>query len=325
MKRILAISLAFAISLVPTVRPRASLSNGSVDRYLVVGFDDAAENTDVIALVSYQPSSNRLTLLQIPRDTYYDFGGVQNKINQLYPYVLAGRDGKAAREEAMMALKDAVSSVLGVSIDRYVAVSIDGFAAMIDRIGGVEMKLDREISFRDEETGELHRIGAGGHLLKGKEASAFVRYRLGYASGDLGRLDAQKVFISALLRKFGSGLSAPTIISILSGLRSGVVTDLSLPHALRLGIRFASYYKKTDIRYLTLPGEPCIYRGISYYVANRASSAEAISALVCFSRSCPTFDPNGRLVFRSSREISEIYDRSSIDYRVYTDAELRLR
>ncbi len=325
MKRILAISLAFAIFLVPTVRPRASLSNGSVDRYLVVGFDDAAENTDVIALVSYQPSSNRLTLLQIPRDTYYDFGGVQNKINQLYPYVLAGRDGKAAREEAMMALRDAVSSVLGVSIDRYVAVSIDGFTAMIDRIGGVEMKLDREISFRDEETGELHSLGAGGHLLKGKEASAFVRYRLGYASGDLGRLDAQKVFISALLRKFGSGLSAPTIISILSGLRPGVVTDLSLPHALRLGIRFASHYKKTDIRYLTLPGEPCIYRGISYYVANRASSAEAISTLVCFSRSRPTFDPSGRLVLRSSREISEIYDRSSIDYRVYTDAELRLR
>ena len=324
MKRIFAISLAFAIFLVPPIRPRAASSSDLTERYLVVGFDTAAENTDVIAVVSYQHSENRLSILQIPRDTYYRFGGGQNKLNQLYPHVLAGRDSGAAREEAMRALCDAVSSMLGLPIDRFVGVSIDDFASMIDRIGGVEMTLDREITFRNEESGELHTLKPGLQLLKGREAAAFVRHRLGYASGDLGRIDAQKIFISALLRKFGSGLSARSILSVLSELRGGTVTDLSLPLALRCGLRFATCYKKTDIRYLTLPGAPCMHRGISYYVANRASCNEAIAKWVCLSQPHKSFDPDERLVLKSSREISEIYSRQNVLYHVYTDDELRL-
>ncbi len=324
MKRILSLSLAFAIFLMPSLRARAASPSESVERYLVVGFDLAAENTDVIAVVTYQHSMHRLTLLQIPRDTYYDFGGGQNKLNQLYPYVLAGRDGKAAREEAMRALRDAVSSMLGVPIDRFVGVSVDDFAHMIDHIGGVPVTLDREIAYRDEEDGVLHSLGPGRHLLTGKQAEAFVRYRIGYPTGDLGRIDAQKAFISALFQKFGNGLTVRSIFSILSEFRGKTVTDLPLSLALRCGLRFVTSYKKTDIRYLTLPGEPCVHRGISYYVASRASCEAAIEKWVCFSGARQTFDGAERLNLPSAPQISEIYNRSSVSYRVYTDAELHL-
>ena len=50
--------------------------------YLVVGFDDAAENTDVIFTVGFDKIQNTASFVQIPRDTYCNFGGAQNKINQ---------------------------------------------------------------------------------------------------------------------------------------------------------------------------------------------------------------------------------------------------
>ena len=324
MKRILTLSLAFAIFLIPSLHPYASGKSSAIERYLVVGFDDAAQNTDVVAVVSYQHGSNRLSLLQIPRDTYYEFGGVQCKLNQLFPYVLAGRDSKAAREEAMRVLSSAVSSFLGVPINSFVGVSIADFASMIDAIGGVPMFLDREITYRDEETGELVRLPSGERLLSGKEASAFVRYRIGYSGGDLARIDAQKVFISALLRKFGSGLSISTLLKILSQLRSGTVTDIPISLAIRCGLRFLRSYSKTDIRYLTLPGEHCMHGGISYYVANRACCETAVSEQLCFSESRPTFDPESKLLMATDTNMTEIYRRESVPYHVYTDAELRL-
>ena len=324
MKRILSLSLAFAIFLIPSIRSSAAPSADSVERYLVVGFDEAAQNTDVIAVISYQASKNRLTVLQIPRDTYFCFGGVQNKLNQLYPHVLAGRETKEAREEAMRALSDAVSSFLGLSIDRYVGVSLDDFSTVIDRIGGVSMTLPSEITYFDEESGRKITLPQGPRLLSGKESVAFVRYRVGYANGDLGRIDAQKAFISALLSKFGSGLSLRAICSVFSELRGSTVTDLPLSLALRCGYRFVSDYKRTDIFYLTLPGEPCMFRGISYYVANRASSEGAISKWLCFSESPARFDPLGKLTDPRAAEILEIYQRDSVPYHVYTDAELRL-
>ena len=52
---------------------------------LFFGLDDAAMNTDVICFASFDPENNTIAFVQLPRDTYYNFGGTQNKINQLYP------------------------------------------------------------------------------------------------------------------------------------------------------------------------------------------------------------------------------------------------
>lgn len=185
------------------------------------------------------------------------------------------------------------------------------------------MTLEHPISYRDEQSGRLVRIEKGENVLFGKEAAAFVRYRLGYARGDLERIDAQKAFISAFLRKFGGGLSVGSIVSILSDLRTSTVTDLPLSLALRCGLRFVRCYPKTDIRYLTLPGEPCMHGGVSYYVANRASCEVAIARWLGFSDSKVSFDRDGKLILRSDPKMAEIYNRGSVPYHVYTDAELR--
>ena len=324
MKRILSLSLAFAILFFPTFRADARAQASPIVRYLILGFDDAAANTDAIAVVSYHSETNRLSILQIPRDTYCRFGGEQNKLNQLYPHVLSGRSDKQARQEAAQVLCATVSSILGVAIDYYVGVSIADFSRMIDLLGGVEVTLARDLVYRDDESGELVTLAKGKRVLSGKDSAAFVRYRVGYVNADLGRIDAQKLFVSAFLQKFCGGVSFRSLSSILMTLHESAVTNMSVPYALRIGLQFVSSYRKTEIWYLTLPGEPCMYRQISYFIANRASASEAVQSYLCFSHRESDFDPKQQLVLDSSPKISEIYRRNSVSYRVYTDAELRL-
>ena len=57
--------------------------------YLVAGFDEVAENTDVLFTVSYDANTNTGYVAQIPRDTYYNFGKSQNKINQIYATLIS--------------------------------------------------------------------------------------------------------------------------------------------------------------------------------------------------------------------------------------------
>ena len=56
--------------------------------YLVLGLDDANKNTDAILIAHYNGEANTVTMLQIPRDTYCNYGRGQNKINGMLAYYL---------------------------------------------------------------------------------------------------------------------------------------------------------------------------------------------------------------------------------------------
>lgn len=309
--------------LLPLLSVTVAAHTSRIDRYLVVGMDDAASNTDVMAVISYSHADRAVTVLQIPRDTYYFFGGEQNKLNQLYPHLLGGRDTRAAKELAMKGLASAVSSLLGVSVSTYIAVSLSDFSLMIDRIGGVPMRLPIEITYRDEESGETVVLPRGVHTLSGKAASAFVRYRAGYATGDLGRIDAQKLFISSLFAKLASGITPRTMTSVFGSVRRSLITNLTLPEAISCGICFMRRYKGTQIHYLTLPGAAAFANGISYYSVCRTSASEAVEKWLLFEKGKADIDVGGKGLARDIPPLAEIYHRKAVHYRVYTDAELK--
>ncbi len=319
--RILSLCLLIAF-LLPIFPLRTDAAANTPVHYLAVGIDDAASNTDVIAVISYDPHGNRVTVLQIPRDTYYCFGGVQNKLNQLYPHLLAGRDTRTAKEMAMKGLASAVTALLGVRINAYVAVSISDFSEAIDRLGGVPMHLPIDVGYFDESTGEEVVLKAGEHLLSGKAATAFVRHRASYPTGDLGRIDAQKLFLSAFFARLASRLSLRTMTSVFGGIRTSLITNLTLPEAIKCGTRFVKGYTSTEIRYLTLPGAPALHDGISYYGISQPSVEEAIEKYLLFGSGQAQIDPSCTALHTNSPSLSEIY-RKRIDYRVYTDTELR--
>jgi LCP family protein required for cell wall assembly len=162
---------------------RAGLSRAEIDA-LHVGFDAGTLNSDSIMLLHM--GSGRPVLISIPRDSYVDIPGHGwNKINAALAY------GGASL------LIQTVENVTGLRIDHYMGIGFGGLVAVVNKIGGVPICL--KTALNDSYSG-VH-LAAGCHNLNGVQALAFVRDRHSFATEDLQRIQDQRAFLSALLKK----------------------------------------------------------------------------------------------------------------------------
>ena len=162
---------------------RAGLSRAEIDA-LHVGFDEGTLNSDSIMLLHM--GSGRPVLISIPRDSYVNIPGHgYNKINAALAYGGANL------------LIQTVENVTGLKIDHYMGIGFGGLVAVVNKIGGVQICLKTAIN--DSYSGV--NLSAGCHDLNGDQALAFVRDRHSFATEDLQRIQDQRAFISALLKK----------------------------------------------------------------------------------------------------------------------------
>ena len=279
--------------------------------YLVVGFDDAAENTDVMFTAGFDKQLNTASFVQIPRDTYCDLGISQNKINQIYA---SKRAAGVAPKEAMSYTVSVLSDLFGVVFDGYVGITTKAFRDVVDALGGVEIEIssDMDLSLDD---GEILHLKSGKNIIYGKDAERFVRYRQGYAMGDLSRIDAQKLFLNAVFKKAATGMSLPALISIASKVDSDIITNINLRKILSLAISSLRASGIPSTVFVTIPGEPAFSQNnLSYYVLNRKNAAEVV---LKYMFSVYEFDRERR--FTSDQEIgfNNIYNDISSNYKEY--------
>ena len=162
---------------------RAGLSRAEIDA-MHVGFDEGTLNSDSIMLLHM--GGGRPVLISIPRDSYVDIPGHGwNKINAALAY------GGASL------LIQTVENVTGLKIDHYMGIGFGGLVAVVNQIGGVQICLKTAIN--DSYSGV--NLSAGCHNLNGDQALAFVRDRHSFATEDLQRIQDQRAFLSALLKK----------------------------------------------------------------------------------------------------------------------------
>jgi LCP family protein required for cell wall assembly len=162
---------------------RAGLSRAEIDA-LHVGFDKGTLNSDSIMLLHM--GSSRPVLISIPRDSYVNIPGHgYNKLNAALAY------GGASL------LIQTVENVTGLKIDHYMGIGFGGLVAVVNNIGGVPICLKTAIN--DSYSGV--NLSAGCHNLNGDQALSFVRDRHSFATEDLQRIQDQRAFLSALLKK----------------------------------------------------------------------------------------------------------------------------
>lgn len=280
---------------------------------LLAGLDDAAANTDVLMLMGFDLDEGTVTVLQLPRDTYFRNAGYTGKINGLYPTYLAR--GKS-QDEALAAVCRDISACLGVAIDRYVAFDTEAVASVVDAIGGVCVDLPAPILYREGDG--YAEIPAGERLLSGSEAVRFIRFRSAYVEGDLGRMDAQKLLLAAVYRKLKGDVSLPALAALIPKVSPRLVTDMTVTE--EISFATAVFRKREDlrIRLFTLPGE-AVYEetdGLWYYVANRSSSAEVMAA---YFQNTREFDSEEQLLDRTRLAFNNIYYAKNCGYAVYTE------
>ncbi|MBQ9759913.1 MAG: LCP family protein [Clostridia bacterium] len=296
--------LAVALTLVSctpigaeAARSTSAQAQRRVTRVLVVGCDRAAALADTVMLVSVDESAKSAHILQIPRDTYAEY--TQKSYKKLNGAVKTlGIDGFVSfLEEAM-----------GIPIDCYVMLKPDALVQVVDAIGGVEVDIPKAMRYFDPAQDLRIDLPAGRRVLTGAEAEQFVRYRAGYADADLGRLDAQKQFLSAFAKRCQS-LSVMEMIGAALRALTTVQTDIGIHEAVRLCGALRACDTET-IPMETLPGEAV--QGMSgawYYVINRAGGARAAREHLLPDEPYTTdaFDPRGVFDREENAQFHAIY------------------
>lgn len=251
-----------------------------VTRILVLGRDRAARLTDSIFLVTLNETMRRTTVLQIPRDTYAHYTeNSYRKINGALGHL--GEGG----------IKRFFSEALGVRIHYFMILDLSALDAIVDAVGGVDIVSPCEMHYSDPAQNLEIDLPAGPVHLDGRMAEQFVRFRSGYVNADLGRLDAQKLFMRAFAKKCVE-LTPSGVLRVLSTVLTRLQTDVDLPSAFRI----ASVLRACDpdtTPMLTLAGQAV--RGTSgawYYAVNRAGAERQRGELLMPGTSDPSeFDP----------------------------------
>lgn len=244
-------------------RPKGQGS--ATTRILVLGRDRAAGLCDSIFVVSLQEESGRVSVVQIPRDTYANY--TERDYRKL---------NGAAQVHGVEGMKNLLSDALGISIDHYAVLELSALQSIVDAVGGVDVTLPEELHYSDPEQGLQISLPSGRTHLDGRGAEQLVRFRSGYANADLGRLDAQKLFLQAFADRCRT-LSPAHLMRLASLLLANVETDLDLAE----GLRLTAFLQKADtaaIPMATLPGEAI--RGNSgawYYVLNREGALRTLN------------------------------------------------
>lgn len=144
-------------------------------------------------------------IMSIPRDLWVPIEGHgEGKINA------------AMSHGGLPLATQTVSDFIDAPIHHLAIIDFEGFQALTDSVGGVEVEAQQAF----ESNG--HSFSEGTNYLNGEEALSFVRARKNFSDGDLQRGRNQQAFLKGITDKIISAdtLSNPTKIA-------GIVRDFS--------------------------------------------------------------------------------------------------
>jgi LCP family protein required for cell wall assembly len=202
--------------------------------FLVVGLDFTSGRdhslTDTLMIVSLDTVTHEASLISVPRDTtsfpLYWGGSVANtfKLNTFLNTVSQGK--LKAPDDPIVALEKEIGFLVGIPVNYYAAVDMDGFAKVIDALGGVDIYNPHAIN--DPSTGII--LAAGPAHLNGIQAVLYARSRENGGS-DYIRANRQQGMLVSLKSKLLSASVLPKFNSILSIASRSVGTDFPLKTA----------------------------------------------------------------------------------------------
>ncbi|GIO09584.1 hypothetical protein J31TS6_56120 [Brevibacillus reuszeri] len=229
--------------------------------FIVLGSDSRPEtgsmNTDVMIVAVANPKTKKVTMVSIPRDTRVKIPGYRDyhKINSVYANGeaerrQAERNNKVPTEDGISLTKKTLNEILGIPIEHYVAIDFDGFKAVVDELGGVEVNVDRKLVY-DDPTDNTHiNLSPGLQKLNGEQALGYVRHRhdnrgIKYYSSDFDRNRRQQEVIKAIVDKVASVEGLTKVFNIMDVGAKNIHTDLSKDQIKGLAFDFKGFNAST--------------------------------------------------------------------------------
>ena len=227
-------------------------------RCLILGIstdEEGALLTDTIMVASYNPNTQKATLLSIPRDTYTgknpSKATAYQKINSIY-----------SRNKDPNEVLDAVNDITNLGLQYYAIVKTEGFIKLVDAIGGVTFNVPIDMDY-DDTSQDLHiHLKAGEQVLDGDKAEQLVRFRHNndgtsypeeYGDNDLGRMRTQREFIMEVIKQTAKVENIFKIGEILDVAEENVITNIDF-NAIKDYIPYAVEFNTENLLTATLPG-----------------------------------------------------------------------
>ncbi len=216
-----------------------SQSTGARTNVLILGLDRRPEQgfivrSDVVMLVTACPQTPRLGLLSIPRDLYVEvprYGN--NRINTAHFW--GEREAVGGGPDLAM---ETVVHNFRVPVQHYVRVDFDGFRAVVDAVGGIDVVVEKPIvdnAYPTEDYGTMRiEIPAGPQRMDGERALQYVRTRRG--ASDFERAARQQQVVMALLRRVVTPQNWPRLPAVVQTVAENVDMNLGPVEILRLSV-----------------------------------------------------------------------------------------
>jgi LCP family protein required for cell wall assembly len=226
--------------------PVAKVERGAWVTLLLVGSDAGPERTgnrtDTMIVVALERGTGRAAALGVPRNLVrVPLAGDARESVKRYPHPLNSLYDWATARPALFpdgadpgatALKQTISSLLGIRIDYYAMVDLDGFVDMVDALGGVTILVRERLvdSVTRPAWGEtkprIDVVPGRTYHFSGRTALAYVRSRK--ASSDYTRMGRQRCFLSAVADQVDVGTVLRHFGRLASIAKESVRTDVPL-------------------------------------------------------------------------------------------------
>ncbi|MGP9611835.1 LCP family glycopolymer transferase [Brachybacterium sp. AOP42-C2-15] len=249
---------------------------------MLLGQDAGADRTgtrpDTIMVASIDTATGQTALFSIPRnlenvefpegtvaaETFPDgfdyFGKNQNLINAVWTWAEDRPDlFPNDPEPGLTATRWAVEETLGLEMDYYAMVNLQGFEDLVDALGGVDMVVERRIPIGGGAAKIDGYIEPGQQKLDGFHALWYARSREG--SNDFNRMCRQQRIVRAVTEEADPTTLALSIPRLVNATEENIVTDIpvgNLDAFVDLALRvkdggFTSYPITQDV---TFSGNP---------------------------------------------------------------------
>jgi LCP family protein required for cell wall assembly len=208
---------------------------------LILGYQSDEATTDTVVLAHLDVGRQTATLVSIPRDTWVPVPGQGfTKINAAYAY---GGAHMTARVTAKL--------MGGIPIDAIVALQPEGAATLVDAMGGLDVNVDEDMEYDDNNSGLHIHLRKGEQHLWGSQVAGYVRFRHDSTS-DFGRMRRQQQVLKLILDQLSEPQNWAKLPKILVVARKEVNTTLNNKQLVSL-LTIYRNVPDDNVRSFTLP------------------------------------------------------------------------
>ncbi|QOR36322.1 LCP family protein [Clostridium sp. 'deep sea'] len=243
---------------------------------LIMGVDHLPGRSDTLIFVSYNPNTEKVLAMSIPRDTKTFVPGYWKSSGK--PYGLQKINAAHSFGGIPLAV-DTVKRFLGVDIHYYARLDYSALHKLVDAVGGVPVDIKFRMKY-DDNAGNLHiDFKPGKVTLDGQKAEEFLRWRkntdgTGDGLGDLGRVQRQQEFLKSALNQFLKVSNLMNLGKMEEIVSDSIDTNMTASFMIKMlkdvvwGFDFDN-----DLTFTTVPGE-FSEGGASYWIVNDENRAK---------------------------------------------------